>query len=184
MLGAMSDQATIVRPTRLGPMLLAFVPLAAAIALPWAAGVHLYPTATLLGVFGFLAYRVFVVRLGLCREHRRGIVAMRRGRFADGLTAFEASERTWRGRPFLDRYRALLLGSATPHRFAVLALYNQAYALSRLGRGEEAMSRIEAVLAEDPSMLIARELRDVLLAGSVLHRDVGSAMRGDGSDHG
>ena len=172
---AMADHASVVRPSRLGSQLLTLVPLGAAIALPYLAGLS-HPFATLVGVFGFLAFRIFVVRFGLCRDHRRGIVLIRRGRFTEGLEAFERSERVWRARPRLDRLRGVLLGSATPHRFAVLALYNQAYALSRLGDGERALERLSAVLEEDPSMLPARELRDVLLAGAGLHPEVGHAM--------
>ncbi|GAB5543730.1 MAG: hypothetical protein SangKO_034900 [Sandaracinaceae bacterium] len=172
---AMADHASVVRPSRLGSQLLTLVPLGAAIALPYLAGLS-HPFATLVGVFGFLAFRIFVVRFGLCRDHRRGVVLIRRGRFTEGLEAFERSERVWRARPRLDRLRGVLLGSATPHRFAVLALYNQAYALSRLGDGEGALERLSAVLEEDPSMLPARELRDVLLAGAGLHPEVGQAM--------
>lgn len=173
----MADHASIVRPTRLGGLLLSLIPLSVAVAVPWLAGLRFYPSAVMVGVFGFLAYRLFVVRFGLCRDHRRGIVLIRRGRFEEGRAALEKSEQVWTARPFLDRYRAILLGSATPHRFAILARYNQAYALSRLGRGEDALERLESVLAEDPSMMQARELRDVLLAGSALHPDVGRAMQ-------
>ena len=68
---AMADHASVVRPSRLGSQLLTLVPLGAAIALPYLAGLS-HPFATLVGVFGFLAFRIFVVRFGLCRDHRRG----------------------------------------------------------------------------------------------------------------
>lgn len=172
----MSDSASIVRPMTLTSTLLSLVPLSVALALPWLAGLSFYPSGMIVGTFGFLTFRVVVVRFGLCRDHRRGIMLMRGGRFEEGRAAFIESQRVWQARPTLDRHRALLLGSATPHTFAVLARYNQAYALSRLGRGEEALALLDAVLADDPSMMIARELRDVLLAGSVLHPEVGAAM--------
>lgn len=163
-------------------MLLALVPYAALVSAARLAGLSFYPGAVLVATLVFLVYRLFVVRLGLCRDHRRGVLLIRRGKFAEGLAAFEKSERVWERRPTLDRFRAVLLGSATPHRFAILARYNQAYALSRLGRGEECLEKLEATLADDPSMLQARELRDVLLAGSALHPEVGEVMSGAGDD--
>lgn len=174
----MPRHASTVRPTRLSSVLLSLVPLAVCVAVPWALGLSLYPMATFIGVLAFLAYRLFVVRFGLCADHRRGIAHVRRGNFAAGLESFERSERVWQRRPFLDRYRAILLGSATAHRFHTLARYNQAYALSRLGRGEQALALLSRVLEDDPAMLPARELRDVLLAGSALHPEVGETMAG------
>lgn len=156
--------------------LLTLVPLALFVLAPWLAGASLYPSAVLFGSLSFLLYRLIVVRAILCRDHRRGVVLTRRGRFEEAVVAFEASERVWGQRPTLDRFRALLLGSATPYRFTVLARYNRAYALSRLGRGEESLAILQNLLAEDASMLPARELRDVLLAGATLHREVGEAL--------
>jgi hypothetical protein len=184
MLEAMASKSSIVRPTRFWPAVLAMVPYAALVAALSATGMSFYPSALLFGTLLFLLYRLIVVRRVVCRDHRRGVVLLKRGRFEEGLAAFERSEAVWRARPVLDRYRALILGSATPYRFEILARYNQAYALSRLGRGNECLDRLASVLEDDPSMMQAKELRDVLLAGSVLHPDVGEAMSGevDGSD--
>jgi len=145
--------------------LLSLVPLALPIAALWIAGQR-YEVSLLAGAGVFLAYRIFVVRLVFMRDHHAGIVAMQAGRFADGLTAFERSEATWKGRRSLDRFRAVLLGNASPYEVLTLARYNQAYALSRLGRGDEALSRLDALLAEEPDMHLAAQLRDILVAGA------------------
>lgn len=172
----MADRSTVARPIRWPNAFATLVPLSLFVAVPWAAGMSLWPSALMGGAWGFVLFRVFVVRLGLCRDHRRGVLALRRGRFEEGIAAFERSEAKWAARPTLDRFRAVLLGSATPWRFHTLARYNRAYALSRLGRGEASLELLNTVLREDPTMSMAAELRDVLLAGSALHPEVGRAM--------
>ena len=174
----MADHSTVARPIRWPNMFGTLVPLSLFVAVPWAAGLSLWPTALMAGAWGFVLFRIFVVRLGLCRDHRRGVISLRRGKFEEGIAAFERSEAKWTARPTLDRFRSVLLGSATPWRFRTLARYNRAYALSRLGRGEEALALLNEVLDEAPSMYMAAELRDVLLAGSALHPEVGQAMKG------
>jgi hypothetical protein len=94
-----------------------------------------------------------------------GISLTRRGKFEDAIVAFRPSEAFWATHPTLDRFRGLVLGSATSHSFYVFALYNQAYCFSRLGRGGEAHELVERVLSKHPDMLQARELRDVMTAG-------------------
>ena len=176
---AMAAHSSTVRPaSRLGSVL-TLVPLTLVIAALWLAGLG-SGGAVLVGSALYLLYRYVVVRRVLLRDHRRGVIELRAGRFEAGLEAFVRSEQVWAKRPRLDRYRALLLGSAAAHGFHLLARYNQAYALSRLGEGEEAIARLDEVLERAPDMLVARELRDVLLAGSRLHPDVGRAMKGEG----
>lgn len=145
--------------------LLSLVPLALPIAALYLAG-QSRELSFLGGAGVFLAYRIFVVRLGLMRDHHAGIVAMKAGRFADGLAAFERSEAAWSGRRSLDRFRAVLLGNASPYEMLSLARYNQAYALTRLGRGDEALSRLDALLADEPEMHLAAQLREILVAGA------------------
>jgi len=167
--------ASIVRPMSWGGALLTLVPLSASIALFWASGLG-FDQALWAGSATYLAYRWIVVRRIILKDHRAGVLATRRGRFEEALQCFERSEAAFLKRERLDRYRAVLLGSASSHRFLTLARYNQAYAVSRLGRGAEALERLDAVLAEHSDMVPARELRDVLLAGSTLHPEVGEAM--------
>lgn len=162
---AVSRHTATLRPLSLVGSLLSLVPLALPIAALWIAGQR-YEVSLLAGAGVFLAYRIFVVRLVFMRDHHAGIVAMQAGRFADGLTAFERSEATWKGRRSLDRFRAVLLGNASPYEVLTLARYNQAYALSRLGRGDEALSRLDALLADEPDMHLAAQLRDILVAGA------------------
>lgn len=123
-------------------------------------GALLLPRAELgilTGAATFLVYRL-VVRLVLCRDHREGVLLTRSGDFRGGLAAFQRSEQVWSRHPRLDRYRWLLLGSSGPYPFATLALYNQAYCLSRLNRVQEAGQIVTRVLAIDPTMGPALDL--------------------------
>lgn len=115
----------------------------------------------LVGAAIFMVYRIGV-REGLCRDHRAGVRLTRSGDFRGGLEAFKRSEAFWSRHRLLDRFRWLLLGSSGPYPFATLARYNQAYCLSRLNRVNEAMARVEEVLAENPGMRPARELKAAL----------------------
>jgi hypothetical protein len=160
-----SRHTATLRPLSFAGALLSLVPLALPIAALWIAGQR-YEVSLLGGAALFLAYRIFVVRLVFMRDHHAGIVAMKTGRFADGLAAFERSEAVWRGRRALDRFRAVILGNASPFEVVTLARYNQAYALTRLGRGEEALSRLDALLADEPDMHLATQLREILVAGA------------------
>lgn len=159
----MASQASVVTPTRLTGIVLAFVPPALFTAIGVAAwGEEL---GLLFGMFAYVLHRLVLVRRVVCRDHRRGVVLMKQGKFEESVAAFRQSEAFWAKHPTLDRLRAPLLGSPTSHGFQVFAVYNQAYGLARLGRGSEALALVERVLAEHPDMLPARELRDVLAAG-------------------
>lgn len=118
------------------------------------------------GAVIFLLYRVFIVRMLICRHHRRGISLTGKGRFVDAIAAFERSEAFWNRWRRLDRARGLMLGSAVAWPFRLLARYNQAYCFSRLGQGGDAMRVLTALRRDEPDMRIAAELLEVLEAGA------------------
>jgi tetratricopeptide (TPR) repeat protein len=119
-----------------------------------------------LGAVVFLLYRVLVVRMLVCRDHRRGVRQTQAGHFADAIGSFQASARFWDRWGWLDRSRGILLGSTVAYPFGQLARYNEAYCLSRLGRGEEAITALNRLLQRAPDMHIAKELLEVLEAGA------------------
>ena len=168
----MTPRASTVRPVSCLGAIVSLGALAIAAAL---ASLLLGPGRGLIvGAVVFLAYRIIIVRRVLTREHTRGIALTRRGEFAAAIEHFRASERYFERVDWLDRWRWLLLGSATPYRFRDLARHNRAYCLARLGRGADALELLDTLLAESPSMLIAHELRELLRAGAA-SRGVGPA---------
>lgn len=159
----MAAQASIIKPVRLLGVLLSLVlPLGCVLIAERVLGPGVGP---IVGLFVYIFYRLVIVRRIVCRDHRRGVVLTRQGKFVEAISAFRRSEEFWERHPTLDRYRALLLGSPTSHGFHLFALYNQAYCLCRLQNGTEARPLIDRVLAKAPDMLPARELRDILGAG-------------------
>ncbi len=157
------EQASVITPVRFASVLLALLPPA----LFAMVGVAVWDVE--LGVpFGlavYALYRLVVVRRFVCRHHRLGVALTRRGKFEDAINAFHRSEAFWARHGTLDRFRGVILGSGTSHPFHVLAQYNQAYCLSRLGRGAESLELIGRILAKHADMVPARELRDVMAAG-------------------
>lgn len=118
----------------------------------------------LVGATLFLAFRFLVVRRLLCRDHVAGLRALREGDLEAALAAFRRSESRWRERRLLDRFRGLLLGSASLYDFLTLARYNQAFCLARLGRADEALAILDDLLATEPDNGMAATLRDLLRA--------------------
>ena len=115
-----------------------------------------------IGLLGWLALRLGPIRLGLLAAHRRGMAASRDQAWEQALAAFRASEARWRTRPLLDRWRAPLLGSTGPWPYLALAGFNQALCLAELGRRDQALTRLDQLLAEHPGMAPARALRAAL----------------------
>ena len=92
----------------------------------------------MLGSMSFLVYRFVVVRELITRHHRRGVLRSKDERWEEALVAFRESFRFWDRKRWLDDARGLLLASTATYPFRVLALYNEAWVLYRLGRPEEA----------------------------------------------
>lgn len=145
------------RQGRTARLLLAMLPPALFALGGWQLHGGLLPGAAI-GVLAWLAVRLGPVRAFLLDDHRLALAASQSEDWAAALTAFEASERAWQGRPVLDRWRAPLLGTSGPWTYRSLARFNQAVCLARLGRSDEARQRLLALLRDQPGMVPAREL--------------------------
>lgn len=155
-------QSYTIRPSSGAGALLSVVPVALFCSVGFALGGS--DRGLLLGAGAFLLFRLLFVRRLLLKDHSQGIRATKAGRFEEALAAFERSEAIWTNRAFLDRHRALLLGSSVRYSFEFLSIFNQAYALGRLSRGEEALAMLDRLEALSPGSALARSLRDLLEA--------------------
>lgn len=125
----------------------------------------------IIGFGTFLIYRIGVVRMILCRNHRAGIGLSRDGDFAGALHAFTRSEADWTRLAWLDARRGWLLGSSARWSFHAQALYNQAYCLSQMGHIPQALAVLEETIRRYPDMRLARQLRERLVAEVPLHHN-------------
>ncbi len=108
-------------------------------------------------LFGLLAYLIISIslRFGLTEAHRKGIHAVKAGRFADAIPYFEQSRAYFEKRPWLDRYRYLLLLSSTAWSYREMAMANKAFCLSQIGRRTDAITSYEEVLKDYPESALA-----------------------------
>ena len=116
------------------------------------------------GGVAFVVHRQFIVRTWLLSDHVRGVALSGAGKHTEALAAFRRSEAAWNRRALLDRWRAPLLASAARWGFAEQARYNQAHCLYHLGRNEEATQILEALIAKEPALGMARALLEHLQA--------------------
>lgn len=96
-----------------------------------------------------------VMRSWLTRDHRAGIKRFRRGAFAEAAPLFEASHAAMVKRPWIDRFRWILLGSASTMSYREMALCNAAFCYSQVGDGARAVALYERALQAFPDSGLA-----------------------------
>ena len=104
---------------------------------------------------GFYVLLSFALRFTVSRQHRIGVRLMRSQKFEAAIPHFTKSAEFFREHPWVDRFRALTLLSASRMTYREMALCNIAFALSQLGRGAEAKAAYESVLSEYPDNSLA-----------------------------
>lgn len=114
-----------------------------------------------------LAWSVFtrVLRLSLTSQFRRGIAQLRKGRFTEAAPLLEASYAAFARRPWIDRFRLVLLGNASSMSYREMALCNAAFAYAQVGEGTRAIQLYEQTLREFPSSSLATSSLQMLRAG-------------------
>ena len=117
----------------------------------------------LLGCGALLAYSV-VARFGIARAHRRGIGRMKANEWDAAIPEFETSYRFFSNHPWLDRFRAVALMSASAISYREMALANIAFAHSQAGRGSDARCAYERTLNEFPQSSLATAALNLIRA--------------------
>jgi len=112
------------------------------------------PQPILIGSALFLNLAI-ALKLGLTEDHRKGIHAVKAGRFADAMPYFEQSRTQFEKRPWLGRYRYLLPLSSTAWSYREMAMANKAFCLGQIGRRTDAINSYEEVLGDYPDNVLA-----------------------------
>jgi hypothetical protein len=114
-----------------------------------------------------LAWSVFtrVLRLSLTSQFRRGIARLRKARFTEAAPLLEASYSAFARRPWIDRFRFVLLGNASSMSYREMALCNAAFAYAQVGEGTRAIQLYEQTLREFPASSLATSSLQMLRAG-------------------
>jgi len=103
---------------------------------------------------------VFIYSLGsrylVARSQRRGVRLMKSHDYDNAISHFEASYRLFSERPWLDRFRGVVLLSASAIPYREMALANIAFCHSQAGRVAEAKSAYERTISEFPESGIAQ----------------------------
>jgi tetratricopeptide (TPR) repeat protein len=113
-----------------------------------------YPLAIF---FGAVTQSVLsrVARATFASDHRSGITLFRASKFSEAAPHFEASYAAFSRRPWLDRFRWLILGSASSMSYREMALCNAAFCYGQIGDGARATTLYEQALREFPDSGLA-----------------------------
>jgi tetratricopeptide (TPR) repeat protein len=103
-------------------------------------------------LFGVVIYTALalLLRKFIAREHRRGVRLARQGRHAEAIAHFGRSVDHFTAHPWIDRFRSIILLSASRMGYREMGLCNMAFCLAQTGEGEQALDRYRQVLREYP----------------------------------
>jgi tetratricopeptide (TPR) repeat protein len=112
-------------------------------------------TGVALGALAFLAYSRGSRAL-LLADHQRGMRLLQAGKYEAANEAFERSYRFLSRKPWIDRWRSVILMSPSAVSYQEMALVNIAFAYSQAGQGSEAKAAYERTLRHFPDSAIAQ----------------------------
>lgn len=94
-------------------------------------------------------------RMWLTREHRRAMRLVKQQQWAAAIPHFEASYVFFTRKVWVDRYRAITMGSQSAIGYREMALVNIAFCYSQSGEGLRAKQAFQRALAEFPESGLA-----------------------------
>lgn len=104
---------------------------------------------TYLGLQMILGYAV-------TKNHRRGVVLHRSGKYKDAIKEFEKSYDYFKNHRWIDRFRAVVLMSSSKASFMEMALVNMAYCLREIGAKTKSKAMLDRALQEFPNSRMAK----------------------------
>jgi len=144
--------APMVRPISWSAAAVQFVVLFGLIILAWS--LTRSSEGIVFAAGGYLLYS-FASRFLIAASHRRGIRLSRAGRYQEAIQAYEQSLKFFSRHPWIDRFRAVTLLSASAMTYREMALCNIAFCYAQLGERIQAKESYRRVLQEFPSNSLA-----------------------------
>ncbi|MFL5386906.1 MAG: tetratricopeptide repeat protein [Longimicrobiaceae bacterium] len=108
-----------------------------------------------IGALIYTAYAIGI-RAIIARAHRAGIARVKAGDYGGAIPCFEESYTFFSRRPWLDRWRYLLLGSSSAASYREMALVNIAFSYAQIGERERCRTYYERAAAEFPDSALAQ----------------------------
>ncbi len=97
-----------------------------------------------------------LLRFLVPRNHRRGIALSKAGNYAQAICEYEKSYEFFTWHAWIDRYRFIVLLSASRISYTEMALVNIAFCYSQIGDGNMAKKYYEKALSQFPDSTMAR----------------------------
>ena len=109
---------------------------------------------------------ILIMRHWLTGAHRRAIRLVKAGNFRAAIPAFQDAYDQMCRRPWADRFRWLLLGTASRWTYREIALCNSAFCHGQIGDGEKMRELYRRALVEFPDSVLASMALRMLNAAS------------------
>ena len=97
----------------------------------------------------------YLIRYTLTIEHAKGIILLKKGKFAEAIEHFSNSFDFFDKHRYLDKWRSILFLNPTQYDYRELALTNMAFCYTQIGNGDKAKELYEKCLREYPKNGIA-----------------------------
>ena len=144
-------KAPIVRGFSWPGLFVSMIPFGALLALNHAFWPRYFP---IIAVASWI-FLVFGMRRIFTGSHRRGLALVKKGDFSGAIPLFQASYDEMVARPWIDRFRWLLLGSASCWSYREMALCNCGFCFSQIGESHKMEECYRKALAEFPQSVLA-----------------------------
>jgi tetratricopeptide (TPR) repeat protein len=117
------------------------------------------------GAVGFLAYSILSRRV-FTRHHREGVSLVKRQEFLQAVPRFQQSLEYLDRHSWIDRFRSVVLMSASAISYREMALANIGFCYSQVGDGRRARESYEFCLERYPDSTMATAALRLMDAGS------------------
>ncbi|MCB0346934.1 MAG: tetratricopeptide repeat protein [Bdellovibrionales bacterium] len=120
-------------------------------------GAIIFPDKRLGAIVGAFVYLTYSrsAKYFIAHHHRLGMSLLQRKNFEAAIKEFESSYEFFTERPWIDKYRSLVLVSPSRISYREMALVNIAFCYGQLRRQDKAKEFYKRTLAEFPGSQIA-----------------------------